>query len=422
MQKMDKHLLLIPFHFPPIQGSTGSLRSLAFARWLPESEWRVTVLTANQRAYPMVAAENDLLVAPSMTVIRGFAIDARRHLSFRGRYLKFMALPDRWVSWVIGAVWSGLRIIRNDRPDMIYTTYPIPSSHLIGFLLHKITGVPWVAEFRDPMVEVDYPADRTQRRIRVWIEMKIFKHARRIVVVTPSAKEYYAARSRKDSKFVVEIPNGFDEILKADEYRDDTGNTGHSAASRPINFLHSGILYGNERNPDQLFVAIADLKASGFFDKRKVKFVFRGSGSEDDFEKRVSDLGINELVEFRKSVSYREARHEMLQADVLLLLQGRVCNRQIPAKLYEYLALRKAVLCLADPAGDTASQIKSLGLGESAPLEDSDAIKSHLSAFISEYLRGSPKLLDDDALAVLSRRSRAKELASLLDEAVCEKA
>jgi hypothetical protein len=62
IRAVAKHLLLIPFHFPPIQGSTGALRSLAFARWLPESNWRVTVLTVDTRAYPTIAADNEAMI------------------------------------------------------------------------------------------------------------------------------------------------------------------------------------------------------------------------------------------------------------------------------------------------------------------------------------------------------------------------
>ena len=46
-----KRVLLIAFHFPPVRGSSGLQRTLAFSRYLPEFGWQPSVLTADPRAY-----------------------------------------------------------------------------------------------------------------------------------------------------------------------------------------------------------------------------------------------------------------------------------------------------------------------------------------------------------------------------------
>ena len=96
---------------------------------------------------------------------RVFALDTQRHLSFRGRYPRALALPDRWVSWCLGAILSGYRTIRREKCDVILTTFPIASAVLIGWILHRLTGTPWVADFRDSMTEPDYPRDRSTWRV-----------------------------------------------------------------------------------------------------------------------------------------------------------------------------------------------------------------------------------------------------------------
>ena len=105
-----------------------------------------------------------------------------------------------------------------------------------------------------------------------------------------------------------------------------------------------------------------------------------------------------------------------MQADALLLMQGNRCNRQIPAKFYEYCALQKPILSLADPEGDTGRLFESLGLGKTVALEDSSSIKCHLPDFLEDLHNDNGKVLNLSTISSMSRRSRAKELAILLDD------
>ena len=409
--------LLIPFHFPPMQGSTGALRSLAFARWLPSYGWSVTVLTATAHAYPSVASDNLAMIPADVAVERAFALDAQRHFSIRGRYWRVLALPDRWASWIPHAVAKGLAICRRQRPDVLVSTYPIPSSHLVAWMLHRITRIPWVAEFRDPMVEEGYPEHRLERNFRIWIERRIFACASKIVVVTDSAQRLYAERAGRGESFVVNIPNGFDEH---DALGISAAPARGACPSGPLTILHSGVLYPRERNPEALLVALARLVENGWLKPGRARFVFRGAGNEAGYRSRARELGLEGIVEFLDSVSYSEAKAEIAAADALMVLQSSACNRQIPAKVYECLAAGKPLLCLADPCGDTAQFVKKLGLPVEASLEDATAIESAVKRFLQLVESGQAPVLSRDEIAHLSRRSRAAELAAVLDDVVRE--
>lgn len=411
-------VLLIPFHFPPIQGSTGASRSFEFARWLPEHGWKVTVLSVRARAYPGTSDDIDYLLPAETRVIRAFALDAKRHLSIGGRYLRLTALPDRWSTWIISGIFNGLVQIWKNRPDVIYTTYPTPSSHTIGMVLHKLTGIPWIAEFRDPMVEEGYPEDRVERRLRVRLEKAIFRSASRIVTVTPSAQAYYQQRAKRGDGFAVEIANGYSDSLTDAISEADSATSRDQSAPRTI--LHSGFLYEDVRSPRALMLALRDLATEGKLDAANIRFVFRGAGNEVTYAQEAADLGLANLVEFRESVSYTKAYQELAQADALLLMQGERCNRQIPAKFYEYCALQKPVLCLADPNGDTGQLFESLGLGRSVALEDSAAIRDHVPDFLASLQAEDGNVLHPSEVSGMSRRARAKELAAVLDEVVSE--
>src|SRR5262249_42713536 len=126
-----KQILYVAYHFPPQSGSSGLLRSLKYCRYLPETGWQPTVLSVNPIAYERT--EQSLLreIPSEVSVIRAFALDTRRHLSIKGRYVKWMGLPDRWASWCLSAVPAGLFTIYRKRVEIIFTTFPIATAVLI---------------------------------------------------------------------------------------------------------------------------------------------------------------------------------------------------------------------------------------------------------------------------------------------------
>ena len=99
-----RKVLMIAFHYPPYQGGSGIHRSLKFSRYLRGYGWHPIVLSAHPRAYPKIGDHQLREIPLDVIVERAFALDTAKHLSFRGRYLRLLALPDQWVSWWAGAV------------------------------------------------------------------------------------------------------------------------------------------------------------------------------------------------------------------------------------------------------------------------------------------------------------------------------
>ena len=409
---MKRSILMIPFHYPPMGGSSGVQRSLFFSSGLERLQWQPLVLTAHSRVHPIISNEGLKDIPASAIVKRTFAIDVARHLSIGGRFPRILALPDRWSSWVISGVWSGWRLVRKYRPSVIWTTYPIASSHLIGYLLHKITGLHWIADFRDPMTEEDYPTNPTVFKVYRWLEKKVIEHARYVVVTTPGVKRVYSERYGKQCQDKIKIiQNGFDETkFSAIE---STMTKADVTAQCPCRIVHSGVIYPEERDPEPLFAALSELKSRGELSSSTISVELRSAGHDDLYEEMLNKYEIQDIVKLLPSIPHEKNIEDMLSADVLLLLQGSTCNEQIPAKAYEYIRSGKPVIALTDLNGDTGQLLSHLGVGNIAALESKEEIRnvfSRLKEICNEFIP-----LDKNKIQSFSRQSQTKELANLLN-------
>lgn len=406
---MSPRVLMVAYHYPPCTGSSGIQRALTFSRYLPECGWDPVVLSAHPRAYEARSDDQLKDIPLGVPVHRAFALDAKRHLSIGGRYPGFLARPDRWATWALGAVPLGMKLVRRYRPAAIWTTYPIATAHLIGHRLQRRTGLPWIADFRDSMTEEGYPSDPRQFRAFREIERRAMEHAARVVFTTPGAVRMYRERypSAPAEKFVV-LPNGYDEAPFAEAERGlEVGGRGG-----PVTLVHSGILYPSERDPRPFFDALAELKRSGAVDAARLRIVLRATGHDATHGAEIEKRGIGDIVKLEPQVPYRDALKEMLRADGLLLFQASNCNHQVPAKVYEYFRARRPILALTDASGDTAAVLRDAGVGTIVPLDDAAAIARGLVEFLARVRAGEAPVASD--VERHSRRGRTEELADVL--------
>ncbi len=401
-----RRILMVAYHFPPIAVSSGLQRSLSFANRLADAGWEVTVLTVSERAYESVSPEQVKDIHPAVKVVRAFCLDTQRHLSIKGRYLQAMALPDRWMSWILPALVAGLWITRR-RHDAIWSTYPIPSAHLIASKLSRWRNIPLVADFRDPMFDDDFPNDPMQRRAHSRVERGVVAASTRMVFTTESTRRLYLERypelSREKTAL---IENGYEEA-----YFRDLSPARNEALRTTL--LHSGVVYPEDRDPTALFDALARLKARGMGDRLRLEL--RASGDDEYLQGLIAARDLQDMVELLPRISYPEAIAEMVQGKSLLVLQGPSCNHQIPAKVYEYLRSGSDIIALTPEGSDTAQLLRRAGVDKLADIDDVDEIEALLVDHVQN--RGTSQL-DDEFVKSLSRDGRAQTLLRLLEDAL----
>ncbi|MEC5397277.1 glycosyltransferase [Uliginosibacterium sp. H1] len=409
---MSRRVLMIAFHFPPLRGSSGIQRTLSFARHLHESGWEPLILSAHPRAYPDVDHATDWRLPPGLIVERAMAFDTARQLSIAGRYPQWMALPDRWASWQLGAIAVGLAMIRRHRPAAIWSTYPIATAHNIGARLQQLSGLPWVADFRDPMAHDGYPADARTWQSFKRVEERVFARAARVCFTTDGARRFYAARYPKRAKALSVIGNGYDETAFAGLAPQPR------TAGTPWLLLHSGVVYPEWRDPAPLFAALRRLIDAGHPEAARLRIRFRASEHDEFVLARAGQHGVAAQIELAPPLPYREALQEMLSADALLVLQSDGCNDQIPAKSYEYLRAARPVLTLAAPGSETATLFASAPQSCGTALEAATGIEAALQTLLERLASGNSPTADPDWVRSFSRQAQATALGHVLDEAV----
>jgi len=414
-----RHALFIAFHYPPEASSSGVLRTLKYTRFLPEFGWRVSVVAPDVNAYDVRDPGLEAQIPSGVRVVRTRFLNVKRHLSFRDIYPGFVALPDVWIGWLPWAVRAARRIITDDPIDVIYSTSPHATAHVIARRLVKTSGHPWVTDFRDPWIE-DPPEPGTPngpiyRTLNRWLERDVVRRSAAVVASTAHLRdllrERYANEARGKFHF---IANGYDES-------DFAGLP--PQAERPsarLRVVHAGSINAGFRDPRPVFASLARLIEAGHLrpDECELRFVGAGPyGESPEVRSAIEAAGLAGSVTFVARVPYEQSLQELAAADLLLLLQASDDTvGLVPAKLYEYLRAAKPVLALVRTGAVTEIMGETRG-GWAVDPRNEAALAAALADAVVAWRSGTladrrPEL---GVLRRFDRRSLAGELARLFD-------
>jgi len=406
---------MIALDFPPCQ-SAGVQRTLKFCEHLPGLGWDPIVLTVPYFVHD--ALDSNIILSPSLlkNTYRAWSLNSVKHLSFKGKYFGFTALPDRYMTWYWHGVHLGLKLIKQYQPDAIWSTFPYPSAHRIANKLVEKSHLPWLADFRDPFTGHHFKSAKANNTIASKIDKSTVKNATHLTFTTKKASELYLSvypGLQKEKVSVIE--NGYNEdvfekVMPVSQNH-KTEQISNKAAT-PFRLVYSGSLYGVGRNPVPLFEAISILKRKGQLSSKIFSLAFRGCDHNPSLIEAIQKLNITDIVSFLPSIPYSDSIREMVDAGGLLLLQGQVFNNQIPGKVYEYLRASKPVLALSHKDGATAELLKSISHAQVVDIDDVNSIaQSLLMLFKSE-------VADSFDYYQYGRRTRSEQLAQILNAIV----
>jgi glycosyltransferase involved in cell wall biosynthesis len=412
-----KHALFVAYHYPPESSSSGVLRTLKHTRYLGRFGWRVTVLTLNREAYQVTDPKLEEQIPRDVRVVRTPFIDVKRHLAIRGSYPSWLAIPDRWIGWWPWAVAAGYRVMKDDPVDVIYSTSPHATAHLIGLALSRRSRTPWVADFRDPWYEEPPEAGTSwiTQFTACRLERVVLRHADRILASTGRLRDVLAARYPwKPRERFIAIPNGYDE----DDFSVAAGSSVPS--SDELLIVHGGPIVGTFRDPRPVLEAVQRAAKAGLVEASRIRIRFLGAGpfgESSEMKQAVERFGLGSQVEFLPRVSYEVALAELGRASVLLLLQSSPDTVDlVPAKLFEYLRSGRPVLAVV-PDGATAEVLRDVGGGWIVDPADSIGLCNTIVAAYQAWAGGRLDTLTANraALEKFSRERLAGDLAAQFD-------
>ncbi len=381
-------LLLVSFYFPPAGGG-GVQRVLKFAEHLSEHDIETHVLTPTDPHW--IHRDEELEVPGRVTVHRSVYVGPR------GRR-----------PWALTAVPAALRLAKQVRFDAVMTSSPPSSVHLIGAVVSRRLGIPWIADLRDSIVaKEDRRVDRLLPRLKegthAYVASLVAREAAAIVAVTPTIGAEIERLGPRGA--AVTIPNGCDF--------EEFDRLSYTPSER-FRITHTGSFFG-QRSPRPFLSALAgsDLDVVA-------RFVGDFRAADRDWAQTL-DLG--DRLELYPFLPHRQTLAVQRDSEVLLLLLPEIGARgkDIPSgKLYEYIAARRPILAAVPPDGAAANLIRETGLGIVVAPDDVDGLRQALDAFVQQWKHGelADTSLADDVKANLSRRARTEELVRLLAQVV----
>jgi glycosyltransferase involved in cell wall biosynthesis len=424
MTPSPRRFLYIAHGFPPAAGS-GAQRALAFARYLPEHGWVPIVLTPG---VAWASPRDDRLLAevpPGLPVVRTRSWEPRprpptasastrtsppQASRLRAQLGHLRRTPDAHRGWLPFAVAAGLAVCRRHQPELLYSTAGPFTSHLVGLILHRLTGRPWIAELRDgwyrwnQAIFPDYPIWRGALECR--LEGAVVRRSARLVLVTRQMAEAFRRQypDLPPDHFAV-IPNGFDPAQLSEP-------TPPQTCAERFAAVYAGALYRG-RGVRPLLEAAATLAQQEPAFGAAFRLTIYGTQDE---AARAELAGYPEQARLGGYLDHPSALAALRSADLLVLLVNTTAGAAaaVPAKLYEYLAVGRPILAVAPPGAEAAAIIAEAAAGwVAAPT--ADAIVPALRAAWLAHRTGRRPSRRAEVVARYDRRLIAADLARLLE-------
>lgn len=421
--------MIITFYWPPAGGS-GVQRWLYMSKHLAEMGYKVYIYTPENAIfqaydYSLLNDVSDKLIiikkkikdpwyyfnklfGKKIEIGQGFAIkSSNKNSIFKKIILKIslfvranFLIPDPRIFWVKPSVRFLKKFIKDEKIDVIITTGPPHSMHLIGLKLKKKINVNWIADFRDPMSNIDFIDILNPSKISLYIirmlEKKILKYSDIVVTVTKNwANDFTKIIERN----VIVVENGFETDLY--------NIIGLELQNLNEKFIisHTGTL-PYSRNPESLWIALRKLIDNNPFDfKNNIKILLPGI-VDDKIIETIKKYKLDHFTEIPGCISHNKAIEIQCLSSILILPINLVGNFKgiLTGKIYEYIASRKPILAIGPIDGEVSLILKETKSGQLFDYNDVEGIYNFILDKYKKFI--SKNILINDNNTNINKYSR----------------
>jgi len=436
--KLMKRVLIISYYWPPTGGS-GVQRWVKFAKYLPSEGWQPVVYTPENPEQLAVDASLGKDVPEEAEIIKthitepyelykkflkksGHSKEAVEVNPVNAQNKSFLQKAAMWVRgnlfrpdprcmWIRPSVRFLTKYLEDHPVDLIVSTGPPQSMHIIGMKLARKTGLPWIADFRDPWTKIFYFKHLSMTRATEnWhkrMEKKVLDNATAIVAVSPLVQQEFQAMTQTPVEL---ITNGFDEC----DFTSAGCNTAAGGPDKDFIVTHTG-LFAADGNPTVLWEVLAEKCRTDESFKKLLKIKLIGK-SDDQIIKSIEDAGLKDRLIDMGYQPHHIAVEEQSRASLLILPLRKEPEYKavLPGKLFEYLASWRPVLGIGQPDGAMSMILNTTKTGVVLEWEDKKSITRFIDLCWNNHLNG--KLTVDDAdLSRFTRRNLTHQMVELFE-------
>ena len=425
-----KRVLIITYYWPP-SGGGGVMRWLKMSKYFPELGWQPVIYTPENPDPSVIDHSLVAEVSENTETIRrpiwepyniyrwltgksktekfkaGYISEASQ-ASFKDRISVFIRgnflIPDPRIFWVNPSVKFLSGYLKEKPVDLIITTGPPHSMHLIGQRLRKMFDIPWLADFRDPWTSIDFfgklRLTPVARRIHHGMELKVLKSADFITTVSPNVA---AGLEKLSGREVHVVYNGYDP----EDYEFESGEPDPDFV-----ISHFGS-FNLDRNPAALWEALGEIcnENSGFARKLKIQLIGQ---THEEIISQIINNGMRENLVVLPQQEHREGLKILNRSRIFLLPLNNAPNVLgiLPGKMYEYLALGRPIFVIGPHGGDYEKIINETRAGVVHDFGDKTGMKNSILNYFGLYLQGKLKV-DPVGTAIYSRRALAGKILEI---------
>ncbi len=433
-----KKVLVVTYYFPP-SGGPGVQRVLKFVKYLPQFGFEPIVLTVEDADFPALDISLLQAIPPDTRVIRtkifepydiyrrftgkktGAAVDVENIPSGKKKgllegFAEFIRstffIPDARIGWLPYAIPPAMRVIEQEKIDIIYSSSPPYTTALIAKKLKKKTGKPWVMGLRDPWTGFISAPDRwfLPALMDKSLEKKSIESADAVEIAWEGiGKDLTGKYPDLDRLKMVHIPNGFD----SEDYP-----VLPPLKDKKFCITYTGSLYG-KRNPRTLLDAVKNMKKAGDISRDNFRLIFAGRfGAE--VREMFAEPELEGLIEVKEYLPHEESIRLLLQSDLLALIvdQSDLSDEIVPGKVFEYIGARRPIIAFA-PDGAAARIIHSTGTGIVVQPNDVQATRTTIMSLFtknSEQNKFNFFAPNENAIKEFERKEAARKLSELFNK------
>ncbi len=399
----------------------GTQRVAKWAKYFLRLGWEVTIITVKPIAY--YAFDDSLLEElKSARIIRTGSLDPARLLYLLRRekkqtgfgkektsWLYWLLIPDAKILWLPLALWQAWREIRRQKIPFVVTSGPPHSSHFIGWILSKITGVKWVSDFRDTWSQGNFLPIPTalHRFLHRIMEKRIVTDADVVTATSQGVADSLAIIGNRAAGTTYFLPNGYD----SEDFADSP-----PAPDNCFDVSYIGAI-ASYADPSTLLEGFRLFVESTQLSPTETKLHFVGADLTGKLAAQVRENNLEAYVDAGGYLSHREAVAAMRQADLLIyLVRPGSFPALIPGKTFEYIAAGKPVLAIGDRI-EGMQLLMQHAPARHCAFEAIDAIRCALLAFYQEFCKGELSQVSSPP-SEFSRERQAQKLAEIFENLI----